>query len=98
MKSSANTSRFIKIIIFTESLLFIPLVAMNFSTEVNWNINDFLVMGILLFSLGSMIELVLRRTKKENSRALLIGTLILIFVLVWAEMAVGIFDSPIAGE
>lgn len=79
------------------SLLAIPLVAMQFTT-VDWNGFDFLIMGILLLSTGLIFELVLRRVKSVKGRVVFITVVLLLFILVWAELAVGIFNSPFAGS
>ncbi len=42
-------------------LLLIPLIAMQFTTEVNWGILDFTVMGILLLVTVTICELVIRK-------------------------------------
>ncbi|RZJ79509.1 MAG: hypothetical protein EOO47_10590 [Flavobacterium sp.] len=79
-------------------ILLIPLVAMQFTKEVNWDLTDFITMGILLFITGMSIELVIR--KVQSAKIKLALTLIILFVLflVWAELAVGIFGSPFAGN
>lgn len=79
-------------------VLSIPLVAMQFTTEVDWNLADFIVMGILLLGTGLLCELVLRRIHKLRHRLFLCGFLFIILFLVWAELAVGIFGSPFAGS
>jgi hypothetical protein len=79
-------------------LLLIPFVAMQFTSEVNWNILDFIIMGILLFGTGLFCELILRKVKSTQYRILICGLLLLIFFLVWAELAVGIFGTPLAGN
>lgn len=74
----------------TGLLLLIPLVAMQFTSEVNWGALDFVVMGALLMGAGSLFVLVARRTPQK--RHIVIGALIgAIFLLVWAELAVGVF-------
>ena len=83
----------ISVILF---LLFIPLIAMQFSEEVNWTITDFFVMGILLTGIGLLIELTLRTVKTKKNRIIISG-LLLLFLLVWAELAVGIFGTPFTG-
>jgi predicted membrane channel-forming protein YqfA (hemolysin III family) len=42
------------------SILLIPFVAMQFTTEVNWSIFDFLVAGILLFVAGIAFYLIIK--------------------------------------
>lgn len=79
-------------------LLSIPLIAMQFTKEVDWNFGDFFVMGILLTLLFTGIEIVLRIAKNAKHRMLLIALGILLFLLTWAELAVGIFNSPLAGN
>ena len=86
------------IIISIFALLSIPLIAMQFTTQVNWSPLDFLIMGLLLLSVGLVIELVLRKVRKKEHRILLIITSLFVFLLVWAELAVGIFGSPFAGS
>lgn len=78
-------------------LLFIPLIAMQFSDEVNWTITDFFVMGILLTGIGLLIELTLRTVKTKKNRIIISGLLIVLLLLVWVEIAVGIFGTPLAG-
>jgi len=80
------------------SLLLIPMATMLISDEINWSIFDFLVMGVLLFSLGISINLVLKNTKNSKIRITFFTILILIFSLIWIELAVGIFESPFAGS
>ena len=76
----------------------IPLLAMQFTEDVNWSIYDFVVMGFLLlfFSLG--IDVTMKKVKNENIKILYVVLTILIFFLIWAELAVGIFDSHFAGD
>lgn len=76
----------------TGLLLLVPLVAMQFTAEVNWTPVDFLVMGTLLFGTGSLFVLTARRVPRRYW--LPIGLLLgLGFLLLWAELAVGIFTG-----
>ena len=79
-------------------LLLIPFVAMQFTNEVNWSLMDFVMAGILLLGTSLVIELVLRKVKSTKHRLLISGIILLLLFLVWAELAVGIFGSPIAGN
>lgn len=78
--------------------LLIPLIAMQFSTEIDWNGRDFLIMGILFFGTGIVIEFALRKFKSTKSRIIACGIILIALFLVWAELAVGIFGSPFAGS
>ncbi|MEK9781744.1 MAG: hypothetical protein VW266_02230, partial [Flavobacteriales bacterium] len=80
------------------SLLALPLVTMQFTNEVRWSVGDFVVMGLLLLSLGLSIELVLEKIKSTSKRWFYLGVVLLIFILIWAELAVGILNSPWAGS
>ncbi|MEE4315767.1 MAG: hypothetical protein V2I74_02180 [Erythrobacter sp.] len=73
-------------------ILALPAVAMQFSGEVNWGPGDFLVAGGLLALLGLGIDGVLRWRTTRLLRAATIGLTLLAFLLIWAELAVGIFD------
>lgn len=88
----------LKIACFTLIMLSTPLIAMQFSDEVNWNWFDFLIMGVLLFGTGLIYELFIKRVKNKQKRMLLALALAITFLLIWAELAVGIFGSPIASH
>ena len=79
-------------------ILSFPLITMQLTNEVNWTISDFLVMGILLFSTVFTIDFVLKKVKTLKSRLIVIFAIVILLVLVWAELAVGIFESPLAGS
>lgn len=79
-------------------LLLIPLVGTLVSSEVQWDITDFLFMGILLLCAGLFLELIIRKVSNKPARVLGIILLLLAVLLLWAEMAVGIFGSPLAGS
>ena len=79
-------------------LLLFPLVGTLVSNEVNWSFFDFIVMGILILSMSFGIKQVVMTTKNTNYRVLIIGMILVVFILVWVELAVGIFDTPFAGN
>ncbi len=79
-------------------LLLIPLIAMQFTNEVNWNIFDFMVAAILLIIAVFAYELISRKVKRPKNRTILSVVLLIIFLLIWAELAVGIFGTPFAGS
>lgn len=93
-----KTTRLHLIFIGITILLFVPLVAMQFTTEVNWTVSDFIFAAILLYGTGMVCELVLRKVKTTQKRILICGAVLAALVLLWVEMAVGIFGSPIAGN
>lgn len=93
-----KNKRLISIVLAALFLLLIPLIGMQFSSDVNWTIYDFLAMGLLLVGVGLMFELVLRKVVKRNNRIVLITIIFIVFLLIWAELAVGIFGTPFAGS
>lgn len=79
-------------------LLLIPAIAMLFTTEVNWSLGDFVVMGALLLTVAFTTEFILRKTTHKKYQIAFIALVIGLFLLIWAELAVGIFNSPFAGS
>lgn len=93
-----QNTRLTGILLAVAILLSIPFIAMQFTTEVNWSLFDFVVAGVLLLGTGLLCELVLRTIRKREYRLALVGAILLALVLIWIELAVGIFGSPIAGS
>jgi hypothetical protein len=79
------------------ALLSLPLIAMQFTSEVNWTVSDFVVMGIMLTLVGVAFELSVRAAR---SNAYVVGAGIAVaaaFLMTWANLAVGIIgneDNP----
>lgn len=93
-----KNKRLLIIILALESLLLIPMIAMQFTTEADWSYFDFLIFGVILLIVGLVAELILRKIKRRINRIKLIAFLVIAFLLLWIELAVGIFGSPIAGN
>lgn len=74
-------------------LLLVPLVAMQFTDEVNWSVADFVVFGAMLACAGGAFELAARMTRNTAYRAAVAVALAAAFLLVWANGAVGIIGS-----
>ncbi|MER2997685.1 hypothetical protein [Pontibacter populi] len=93
-----QNKRLTGIVLGVAFLLSIPLIAMQFTNEVNWGVFDFIVMGVLLLSTGLVVELVIRKVRNADYRIGLIAVILVALFLIWAELAVGIFGSPFAGS
>lgn len=96
--TNRSNKRFYGILIGTTLLLAIPfLLQTSIGTGIdgqgfNWKVNDFVIFGILLFSAGLLGELVLRKVKSQKNRWLLGAGILFLVLLVWADLAVGIFN------
>lgn len=86
-----QNKRLVYILVAVPILLLIPLIAMQFSNAIVWSVSDFAIMGALLLGAGLLCELVLRKTKNRKGKVLLCGAVLFVFLLIWAELAVGIF-------
>lgn len=64
----------------------------------NWSGFDFLVAAILLFGTAALISLVRAVVKNRNYRIIISLVIVAILVLVWMELAVGIFGTPFGGS
>ncbi len=86
----------------TMILLIIPLALMVFKIPMssygsgndvlNWDFTDFMLMGLLIFGISSIFVLIARRI---NTKYLFtVGIILfLLFLWIWAELAVGIFTN-----
>jgi len=86
------------ILLIVGSLLLIPLIAMQFTDEVNWTPLDFVIAGVLLLVTGLIFDLVIRKVKNIKYRIAILIILLLGLFLIWAELAVGIFGTPFSGS
>lgn len=93
-----KNKRLVTILVMVCMLLLIPFIAMQFTEEVNWTTADFLVMGILLTVTGVVCEIIMRKAKTTRSRIIVCGIVLLAFFFIWAELAVGVFGTPLAGS
>ena len=79
-------------------ILLVPLLAMQFTKEVVWDLFDFVVMGTLLVGAGLAYVLTARTVVNPRSRLYLGVALAGALLLIWAELAVGIIGTPFAGS
>ena len=79
-------------------LLLVPLIAMQFTDEVNWSLEDFVIAGLLLGGTGLLFDAIVFQVKNVTYRTVLTIVLLIVLLLIWAELAVGIFGSPLGGS
>ncbi len=83
----------IRIVLTTAFILLLPLVAMQFTDEVAWDLADFVVAGALLAGTGFTYELVAKKGGNLAYRAAVGIALAAALILVWLNLAVGIIGS-----
>lgn len=91
MLTLSKPKRVLLIALLTLTILSVFLVATFVSSEVNWSPFDFIVGGTLIFSFGLLINFILLKVKERKFKIFLSAGVILIFLIIWAELAVGIF-------
>ena len=74
-------------------LILLPLVAMQFTSEVNWTAGDFLFAILMIGSVGLAFELVVRASSNAAYRAGAAAALAAAFLTVWVNGAVGMIGS-----
>lgn len=72
-------------------LLALPLVAMQFTAEVNWGPEDFAFAAVLLIGAAAAFELAAWKVRDWTGRLVLAAVLAGAVLLIWADAAVGIF-------
>ena len=74
-------------------ILLLPLLAMQITDEVVWDLTDFAVAGALLVGTGLTYELVARKVGNIAYRAAVGVTLAAALLIVWINLAVGIIGT-----
>jgi len=88
-----------KIYLIIFGFLLSIILLLNFiSDEFDWNIFDFIVLIIMMIFTAALFEIATRTAKTKKNQKILFILITIIFLLIWAELGVGIFDSPFAGD
>lgn len=77
----------------TALILAIPLVAMQFTTDVDWSIGDFIIMGSLIFGTGTAYIVATRLINNLVFRIAIACALGTTFLMIWSNLAVGLIGS-----
>ena len=76
----------------TAAVLSVPLVAMQFSNDVDWKLNDFIIIGFLLFGSGALYVYIARIVPRKY-RIVIAAAFAITVLYIWGELAVGIFTN-----
>ncbi len=80
------------------ALILTPLVAMQFTNEVDWDETDFIVAAIIFGIVGGLIEFAVRVSSNWYFRFGAIFAVLAGFMVVWSNLAVGMIgneDNPV---
>ena len=86
-----------KNIIYTLVLLLVPFILTNNLESFNWSSEDFMIAGLLIFSCLSVVSYIKEKLSNQN-KTIAIILVIILFLIIWIELAVGVFGSPFAGS
>ncbi|HEX8525369.1 hypothetical protein [Allosphingosinicella sp.] len=74
-------------------LLLLPLIAMQFTEEVDWTASDFVFATVLFGSVGLAFEFIVRKSTSVAYRCAASLAVIAAFLTIWANGAVGMIGS-----
>ena len=74
-------------------LVLMPLVAMQFTREVNWTFSDFIFAAVLIGGVGALYEFTLRRSASWAYSGGVAAALAATFMIIWVNGAVGMVGS-----
>lgn len=83
----------VRVALVTAALLLVPLLAMQFTPEVNWGPADFAIAGALLFFAGIAWTLLSARSAGISCRLAAVIAVATALVLAWGNLAVGLIGS-----
>lgn len=78
---------------FVVLLLLLPAVAMQFTSEVDWSVGDFIVMGAVLGTVGFTTEFLVRQSGSTAYRIGAVVAMATAFLTIWVNLAVGMIGD-----
>jgi len=66
--------------------------------ESTWGALDVAIAGLLLAVLIAALSYASRKTSTKRQKYFAYAAILFVFVFIWAELAVGLVGSPIAGD
>lgn len=85
-----NKKSLFAVTLVTIAILLIPFIAMQFTGEINWGLLDFILAAALVFGAGISCSIAIKRMKNKAFRIIACTAILLIFLFIWAELAIGI--------
>jgi hypothetical protein len=82
-----------RVVLVAAFILMLPLVAMQVTDEVRWDLADFAVAGTLLVGTGLLYELAARKAGNVVYRAAVGVALAAALLLIWLNLAVGLIGT-----
>lgn len=76
---------------FRAALAAVFLLLIPFLGSWPWTRSDFIVMGVMIFTFGLGLDLVLKKSGKHKIIAAM--AIVLLFLWLWVELAVGLFTN-----
>jgi hypothetical protein len=98
MSFVTRNKRLIIILLAATGVFLALAAAMRFTDNVSWTPFDFLVAGGLLLLATLTFEFFARRCGSAKSRVVVGIVIAAMLLVIWLELAVGIFGSPLAGS
>lgn len=100
MKTQEKFSRsLIVVAAITVLILMVPLIAMQFTDDVQWSFSDFVIMGALIFGTGITFKLITRGSSNITFKIAAAFAFGASFLMIWVNLAVGLIGSgPNAGN
>jgi predicted ferric reductase len=97
--SSTMKKKTIHIILYTiGGILALALISDVTSEEMQWSAADYLIAAVILLAAAASIVFIKRKITGRRARLTAFVILAILFVLVWGELAVGLFGTPWAGN
>lgn len=97
-ETTTHIKSIVRVVLVTVFVLMVPLVAMQFTEEVNWGLEDFIIIGVLLIGTGLIYEFGVKPIRNSSYRLIAGVTLVVALFLIWAQLAVGLLEKLLTGR
>lgn len=87
------TKKITRLLLIVALLLIVPLLGTLFVDGWNWGIEDFIFAAVMFFAAGLGFQFAHTKFKNTTHRTIIILGIIMIFLFIWVELAVGIIGD-----